>query len=83
MVNITVYPIGTPFLSYPQRYGNQFGFNLNGSAGNNYTVQATTNLAGTNWFTVLVVSNMPGSSYWVSDNNATNSHRFYRVLLGP
>src|SRR5262249_39527039 len=83
VVNITVYPLGTPYLHNPQRFGSQFGFNLNGGARNNYTIQATTNLGSTNWFTVTVVSNLSGSSYFGADTQAANSQRFYRVLLGP
>ena len=42
MVNITVYPVGTPFLNQAEHTFRQlqFGFNLTGSAGFNYTIQA-------------------------------------------
>ena len=84
VVDITVYPIGTPYLSQPQRFGTaQFSFVLSGAAGNNYTIQAKTDFASTNWFTVMVISNMPGTYYFFQDYSATNSQRYYRALLGP
>lgn len=84
VVNITVYPIGTPYLSYPSRFSSsQFAFMLTGAAGNNYTIQATTNLVSSNWFTVMIISNLPGNFYFVQDSQATNGQRFYRALLGP
>src|ERR1019366_132786 len=50
LINLTVYPVGTPVLSQAERISPmQFGFNLNGSSGNNYTIQTSTNLASTNW----------------------------------
>ena len=61
----------------------QFDFNLYGPSGYNYTVQGSTNVANTNWFTITVVSNLSSSPYLIQDNLATNSMRFYRALLGP
>ena len=84
VVNLTVYPVGTPVLSQAERISpTQFGFNLNGSGGNNYTIQASSNLASTNWSTLMVISNLPGNSIFIQDNNATNRQRYYRALLGP
>ena len=79
VLNITVYPVGTAFMSMPQRFSNsQFGFNVNGSLNVNYTVQVTTNLAS-NW-TTLVSFQMTNNSIPITDQNATNKTRFYRVL---
>ncbi|MBI3852298.1 MAG: carboxypeptidase regulatory-like domain-containing protein [Verrucomicrobia bacterium] len=84
VLNITVYTIGVPFLSQPSKFSStQFGFNLSGASGSNYTIQASTNLSSTNWFTVSVVSNLPGNLFFIQDNEATNKQRFYRALLGP
>jgi hypothetical protein len=69
-------------LTAPTWLGNaQFGFTLNGSPGTSYTVLATTNvtLPLSNWFTVLV-TNLPGNSAFIQDNQATNKQRFYRVV---
>lgn len=84
MVNITVYPVGTPFLNQAEHISpTQFGFNLTGSAGFNYTIQASTNLVSTNWSTLTVISNFPGNQEFIEDNQATNSQRFYRARVGP
>jgi hypothetical protein len=79
VLNMTVYPIGTPFITMPQRFGTtQFGFNLNGAMNVSYTVQYSTNLASTNWANLfsLILTN---SVFPVLDSQATNSPRFYRV----
>jgi len=79
VLNITVYPIGTPFITGPQRFGSQqFGFIINGATNVSYTVQVSTNLASTNWaplFSLTLTNNI----FPVTDVNATNSARFYRV----
>jgi YD repeat-containing protein len=72
-----------PSLSTPTRpSSSQFQMLLDGVAGQNYTVQTTTNLASTNWSTLLI-TNAPGSSIQIIDPHATNQVRFYRVLFGP
>jgi hypothetical protein len=81
VVNITAYPLGTPFLNQTERISpTQFGFNLTGSAGFNYAVQVSTNLASGNWVTITTITNFPGNQQFIEDNQATNSQRFYRVL---
>jgi hypothetical protein len=80
VLNLTVFPVGTPFMSTPRRFSNtQFGFNVNGTLNVNYTVQVSTNLASTNW-APLVTFQMTNNSIPVTDQNATNAQRFYRVL---
>jgi protocatechuate 3,4-dioxygenase beta subunit len=75
--NMPVPPIlGSP-LKPP---GSQFRFVINGTAGSNYTVLASTNF--TTWFTVGI-TNLTSSSVLFQDNQATNPLRFYRALLGP
>jgi YD repeat-containing protein len=72
-----------PSMSAPSHSSNnQFQMLLDGVAGQNYTVQTTTNLASTNWSTLLI-TNAPGSSIQIIDPHATDQVRFYRVLLGP
>ena len=78
-LNLTVYPIGTPVITSPQRMSStQFGFTLNGASNVNYTVQVSTNPASTNW-TSLFSLQLTNNSSPVVDVNATNSPRFYRV----
>jgi hypothetical protein len=70
-----------PMLSQPTKLsGTQFGFQLSGVAGQNYTVQYSTTL--TDWNT-LYVTNAPADSFLLIDFTATNAQRFYRVLIGP
>jgi hypothetical protein len=44
----------------------------------NYTVQYSSDLASTNWAT-LVSFQLTNNSLFVTDQHATNSPRFYRV----
>lgn len=70
-----------PGLSQPARVSpTQFQFLLNGSAGQNYTIESSTTL--TNWST-LYVTNAPASAFSITDSNATNKWKFYRVRVGP
>jgi hypothetical protein len=81
VVNLVLYPYGTPALSQPMRFGpSTFGFNLSGAQGTNYTIQVSTNLG--NWSTLLV-TNLPSNFLFIFDDHATNGQRFYRVLMGP
>ena len=75
-------PPPPPTISSPARLGGQFHMTVNGSAGQNYTIQLSTNLGSTNWISLLI-TNSAASSFLFTDPNATNSPRFYRVLVGP
>jgi hypothetical protein len=80
MLNLTVYPTGTSFMSTPHRFSStQFGFNVNGELNVSYIVQVATNLVSSNW-TTLVSFQLTNNSLPVLDLNATNAQRFYRVL---
>jgi hypothetical protein len=61
---------------------NQFQFLLNGLAGQTYTVQVITNLNGANWL-ALLTTNIPCSSQFIRDGQATNRQQFYRLLVVP
>jgi hypothetical protein len=79
ILNLTVYPIGTPIINSPQRYSpTQFGFFVNGASNVSYTVQVSTSLTSPSWSTVtsftLFTNPVP-----VVDIHATNSSRYYRV----
>ncbi len=73
--------IGGAILSEPVRSSaSTFQFRLTGMAGQNYTIQATTNMsASPGWFTVFV-TNAPANSFIVVDPGATNSRRYYRAF---
>jgi hypothetical protein len=78
VLNITVYPIGTPFITAPQRFGTmQFGFLVNGAIN---AVQVSTDLASTNWTPLFSLTLTNNTFLPVVDFNATNSPRYYRVL---
>jgi hypothetical protein len=79
VLNLTVYPIGTPFITSPQHVSStQFGFTINGATNVSYTVQVSTNLASANWVNLFSLT-LTNNSFPVVDMNATNSPRFYRV----
>jgi hypothetical protein len=56
---------------------------LSGGSNQNYTVQVSTNLGAGNWATLLITNNPATNSYYLTDPNATNKQRFYRILIGP
>jgi hypothetical protein len=80
VLNITVFPIGTPVISASQRFSStQFGFVINGATNVSYTVQVSTNLASANWADLFTLS-LTNSAFPVVDSHATNVARFYRIL---
>jgi uncharacterized repeat protein (TIGR03803 family) len=73
-----------PTLSPPAHFANgQFQMLLNGVANQNYTLQMSTNLSSTNWTVLLITNNPATNSFLLTDPNATNKQRFYRILVGP
>ena len=72
-----------PTISSTHLAGGQCQMLLNGAANQNYTLQMSTNLANTNWVTLLVTNNPATNAFLVTDPNATNKQRFYRILVGP
>ncbi|HUE35860.1 MAG TPA: choice-of-anchor tandem repeat GloVer-containing protein, partial [Candidatus Acidoferrum sp.] len=60
----------------------QFQMFVNNTATQTCTVQMSTNLLSTNWFSLLV-TNPPAGSFLFTDTSATNKQRFYRVKIGP
>lgn len=80
VLNITVYPTGTPYIGAVQRVSNgQFSFNVFGESNVNYTVQVSTNLSSGNWLP-LSTFQLTTNPVPIVDPNATNRTRFYRVL---
>ena len=79
-LSLTINP--KPTLSALDRTGNQFQLRLTGTTGQTYTVQYSTNLANTNWFSLLT-TNPSAASITILDPNATNSARYYRARVGP
>jgi Putative Ig domain len=72
-----------PSISSPAHLANgQFQMMINGSPGQNYTVQMSADLNPGSW-TSLLVTNAPNGSFEFIDPNATATTRFYRILIGP
>lgn len=80
--SLTINPSAPPRMTNAMKLANQFQFSVNASQGQNYTIQVTTNVGSTNWFSILV-TNPTMNSFFIADTNATNPARFYRVLVGP
>jgi hypothetical protein len=80
LINPTAPP--RPVLSSAVRLPNgQFKLHVTGTAGQNYTLQSSTNLF--NWTPIITLS-APSSSFDLTDTNAANMVRgFYRILVGP
>jgi hypothetical protein len=82
-IDFTAIRTNLPGLTNPLHVSSsQFQFLLAGLAGQTYTVQAITNLNGTNWL-ALLTTNIPCSSQNILDGQATNKQKFYRVLVVP
>jgi hypothetical protein len=72
-----------PVLDLPNRLANQFQMRFTGASNQNYTVQASTNLASGFWTSLFVINSPTTTSFIVVDPNATNNQSFYRILIGP
>jgi hypothetical protein len=72
-----------PVLGSPTWLSNQFHMRLTGASNQNYTVQMSTDLSSTNWISMLITNNTTTNSFLLTDPNATNKQRFYRILIGP
>ena len=80
-VNVTLPQ--TPLISALGFSANHFSFNISGDNGPDYTIQATTNLAPSNWQTRFATNAPLMPFIWTETNTTTMPSRFYRVLLGP
>ncbi len=81
VLSITINP--KPVLSALNRLTNQFRMLLTGASNQNYTVLSSTNLSLSNWTSLYVTNSAATNSFIILDSHATNSARFYRVLIGP
>jgi DNA/RNA endonuclease G (NUC1) len=71
-------PAAVPSFTLVTLANNQFSFTLSGTAGTNYIVQATTNLAATNWIS-LATNAAP--FVFVQSNADSFGQRFYRAQI--
>jgi len=60
--------------------GKVFNVRVTGVAGQSYTLQFAT--IGTNW-TDILTTNAPGNVFYLTDNQATNISRLYRLRVNP
>ena len=81
ILSITINP--KPVLGLPTWQTNRLQMRLAGASNQNYTVQMSTNLSSTNWVSLMITNNTTTNSFMVTDPNATNKQRFYRILIGP
>jgi len=72
-----------PVLDSPTWLANRFQMRLTGASNQNYTVQMSTDLSPTNWIPMFVTNNTTANSFFLTDPNATNKQRFYRIVIGP
>jgi hypothetical protein len=80
-LSLAIYPV--PVLSLENWLTNRFQMKILAGSNQNYTVQMSTNLSYTNWLTLFVTNNPATNSFILTDPNATNKQRFYRILIGP
>ena len=81
LLNITVYTNGSAVLRSPQFFPpSQLSMNVVGSQGVTYTLQTSTNLAGTNWASLYTFEITNNGPFQISDIFATNRAKFYRLL---
>lgn len=79
LLNLTVYPIGTPAILGAHRTSStQFSFSVSGATNVSYTVETSTGLGAASW-TPLFSFSLTTNPFPIVDPYATNSPRFYRV----
>jgi hypothetical protein len=80
ILNITVFPIGTPVISQPQRVSSsQFSFNVTGEINSDYTAQYSLTLDPDDWIDLESFTLLSNPTL-ITDTQATTSVRFYRVI---
>ena len=80
VLSITINP--KPVLGSASWLTNQFQMRLTGASNQNYTVQMSTNLSSATWTSLFITNNMTTNSFLLTDPDATNQQRFYRILIG-
>ena len=79
---VTVNPLTAPVVTAPTVGGGQFTQTITGQTGPDYTVQVSTNLAESNWATILT-THSPTMPFVFTDTNGSLPFQFYRILVGP
>ncbi|MGC9941204.1 MAG: Ig domain-containing protein [Verrucomicrobiota bacterium] len=81
LFSVTINP--KPVLDAVHWLTNQFEMLLIGASNQNYTVQTSTNLHSPNWVSLLTTNNTKTNAFIITDASATNSARYYRIVIGP
>ncbi len=82
-LSLTISGSGQPVLGTVKfSAGGKFQIQLDGTLGQSFTLQMTTNLLLNNWTSILQ-TNAPNGPFFLTDTNATNIQRFYRILSAP
>ena len=77
---ITNPPAAAPVFQSPLFAGHQFQFTVSGTAGSNYVVQMSTNLAFPGW---IPLATNPAPFVFTDTNTDLSAGRFYRALVAP
>ena len=80
VLSITINP--KPVLGSASWLTNQFQMRLTGASNQIYTVQMSTNLSSATWTSLFITNNPTTNSFLLTDPNATNQQRYYRILIG-
>jgi hypothetical protein len=71
-----------PMMSAPNFSAGHISLTINGSAGPDYIIQGTTNLAPASW-QGMITNLAPTPPFQWTDTNTARPQFYYRVLLGP
>jgi len=69
------------FTNYERMTTNSFNFLLLGKVGTNYIIQATTNLATTNWIPIYTNLATYGLTFYADTNMRSDTNRFFRATI--
>ncbi len=73
-----------PLISAAGMSNNFFSLTVNGDAGPDYVVQATTNLSGSPGWVIMATNSLAAPPFrWTDREAPAAAEKFYRVVLGP
>ena len=78
---VTVNKLNPPVLAAPLLFNGQINFQINGDAGPDYIIQASTNLLA--WTNLFLTNSPTLPFYWTDTNAPILQQRFYRLQLEP
>lgn len=78
---VTVHPAALPQMTSAALNNGQFTLQINGPAGPDYALQASSNLV--DWVTLFITNSPPLPLHWTDSNGTLLPAKFYRVEIGP